>query len=104
MKFFSWLILVLVALVLILFAASNRESVSIALWPLPDAVELPLYLVLLGVLVFGFIAGELVGWIRSWRWKREARRSRERIAQLERELDGERSKSATTPAVPVVAR
>jgi uncharacterized integral membrane protein len=104
MKLLSWLILALVALVLILFAASNRESVSIALWPFPDAVELPLYLVLLGVLVFGFIAGELVGWIRSWRWKREARRGRERIALLERQLEDERAKPATHPPVPVVAR
>jgi lipopolysaccharide assembly protein A len=104
MKFLSWLILALVAVVLILFAASNREGVSIALWPLPDAVDLPLYLVLLGVLVFGFIAGELVGWVRSWRWKREARRSRERIALLERELEAERAKPAAGPAVPVVVR
>ena len=72
--------------------------------PLPDAIDIPLYLVLLGVLVFGFIVGEFVGWVRSWRWKREARRSRERIALLERELEAERAKPAAGPAVPVVAR
>jgi lipopolysaccharide assembly protein A len=104
MKFISWLILGLVAVVLILFAASNRESVSIALWPLPDALELPLYLVLLGVLVFGFVAGELMGWIRSWRWKREARRNRERVAVLERELEAERARSGTRPAAVAVTQ
>jgi lipopolysaccharide assembly protein A len=91
MKFLWWVVLALVALVLILFAVSNRESVSVGLWPLPALVELPLYLVVLGTLLVGFFAGELVAWGRNWRWRREARRSRDRIAVLERELDAARA-------------
>jgi lipopolysaccharide assembly protein A len=97
MKFLWWIALAVVALVLILFAVSNRESVSVGLWPLPDFVELPLYLLVLGTLIIGFFFGELVAWASGWRWRREARRSRERIALLERELDAERAR-------PVVAR
>jgi uncharacterized integral membrane protein len=102
MKFFWWIVLALVALVLILFAVSNRESVSIELWPLPALVELPLYLVVLGTLLLGFFAGELVAWVRNRRWRREARRSRDRIAVLERELDAARAPRAVA-GVPVVA-
>ena len=91
MKFFWWIVLALVALILVLFAVSNRESVSVGLWPLPAFVELPLYLVVLGTLLIGFFAGELLAWMRSWRWRREARRSRDRIAVLERELDAARA-------------
>jgi putative membrane protein len=98
MKFFWWLILALVALVLILFAVSNREAVSVALWPLPATIELPLYLVVLGMLIIGFLSGQFVTWIAGWRWRREARRSRERIARLERELDAARAE-----ALPPVA-
>jgi lipopolysaccharide assembly protein A len=102
MKFFWWGVLALVALVLILFAVSNRESVSVGLWPLPALVELPLYLVVLGTLLVGFFAGELVAWVRNWRWRREARRSLDRIAVLERELDASRAPRAVS-GVPVAA-
>jgi uncharacterized integral membrane protein len=101
MKFFWWLILALVALVLILFAVSNREAVSVTLWPLPATIELPLYLVVLGTLIVGFFSGQFVTWIGGWRWRREARRSRERIARLERELDAARAEAhAPVAALP----
>jgi uncharacterized integral membrane protein len=102
MKFFWWVVLALVALVLILFAVSNREAVAVALWPLPAGVELPLYLVVLGTLVIGFFAGQFVTWVGGWRWRREARRSRERIAMLERELEAARVQRVE-PHVPVAA-
>jgi uncharacterized integral membrane protein len=102
MKILWWIVLALAALLLILFAVSNRETVSVGLWPLPALVELPLYLVVLGTLIIGFVLGELVAWISAWRWRREARRSRERIAVLERELEAERIQHGE-PRVPVVA-
>jgi lipopolysaccharide assembly protein A len=102
MKFLSWLVLALVTLVVILFAVSNRETVSVGLWPLPALVELPLYLVLLGTLVFGFVVGELVAWIGGWRWRREARRGRDRIAMLERELEAAQAQRRDAPA-PIAA-
>jgi lipopolysaccharide assembly protein A len=96
MKFLWWIVLAIVAVVLILFAISNRQTVSVGLWPLPALVELPLYLVLLGTLLLGFIVGELTGWIGGWRWRREARRGRERIAMLEREIESERAQRAAS--------
>jgi uncharacterized integral membrane protein len=102
MRLLWWIVLVLVAVVLILFAISNRESVSLELWPLPAVVEMPLYLMMLGTLLIGFVVGELAAWVGSWRWRREARRSRDRIAMLERELAAERARSIASP-VPVSA-
>jgi uncharacterized integral membrane protein len=104
MKFLWWAALALVAVVLILFAISNRETVSVALWPLPTVVEMPRYLLVLSTLLIGFVVGELVAWVGSWRWRREARRSRDRIAMLERELAAERARpiaaSAPMTAIP----
>jgi uncharacterized integral membrane protein len=103
MRFLFWIVLALVALILILFAVSNRETVSLSFWLLPGAaVQLPLYLLVLGTLVFGFVVGELVGWIGGWRWRREARRGRERIAMLERELEAAQAQHRDAP-VPVAA-
>ncbi len=39
MKLLFWIVVALVAAVLALFAASNRESVTLGLWPLPFVVE-----------------------------------------------------------------
>ena len=102
MKFLWWATLALIALVLILFAVSNREMVSVSFWLLPGAaIELPLYLVVLGMLVIGFFAGQFVTWVGGWRWRREARRSRERIARLERELEAARAEArASVVAIP----
>jgi putative membrane protein len=104
MRFLWWIVLALVAVVLILFAISNRETVSVELWPLPAVAEMPLYLMLLGTLLIGFVVGELLAWVGSLRWRREARRSRARIAMLERELAAERARpiaaSAPMTAIP----
>jgi uncharacterized integral membrane protein len=101
MKLLSWLLVALVTVVLILFAVSNRETVSLGLWPLPALIDLPLYLVILGTLLVGFLAGELVAWIGGRHWRREARRGRDRIAALEVELAAERAQRSER--VPVVA-
>jgi uncharacterized integral membrane protein len=86
MKLLFWIFIALLATALALFAASNRATVSVALWPLGFALELPLYLAILGALLIGFIAGALCAWVASRHRRREARRRRRRIAALEREL------------------
>jgi uncharacterized integral membrane protein len=104
MSVLRWVALAIVAVLLILFAVSNREVVSVGLWPLPVTLELPLYIVVLGTLVIGFLAGQLVTWIGGWRWRREARRSRERIATLEAQIhhrDAEGSEIKRGSAVEV---
>jgi uncharacterized integral membrane protein len=95
----GWVALTVAALLLILFAVSNRETVSVGLWPLPDAAVLPLYLVVLACLLVGFLVGQLSGWIGGRHWRREARRARGRIAALERELGAARAQPSGTQVV-----
>ena len=80
------LLLLLAALVVIVFAVSNRAEVSLGLWPLPAAVQAPVYLDVIGGLVFGFILGELAAWVAGRHWRRELRECQRRVATLEREL------------------
>ncbi len=56
-----WIVTAPAAVAAALFAVSNREHVSVGLWPLPDVLDAPLYLVVLLALVLGFLFGELVG-------------------------------------------
>jgi uncharacterized integral membrane protein len=92
------LLLLLLATVLIDFAVTNRQPVSLGLWPLPDIVEVPLYLVVLGGLALGFVVGEFAAWVGARRWRQEARQGRRRIAALEGELAAARRERSVPPA------
>jgi uncharacterized integral membrane protein len=94
MRIVGWVAFVVAAVVLILFAVSNRAMVAVRLWPLPEWVEMPLYLVLMASLLVGFVVGELAAWAAGFQWRREARRSRARIATLEREVAAARPRIA----------
>ena len=86
MKLIHWLVTAPLALLLIIFAVSNRDSTIVTFWPLPAELAAPLYLVVLLALLVGFLVGELVAWINGRRWRREARFRARRIEALEREL------------------
>jgi uncharacterized integral membrane protein len=79
------------AVFVILFAVSNRTTVSIALWPLPFLVDLPLYLLFFLSLLIGALIGVSVAWISGRRRRRELQRHRRRIEALERELSATQS-------------
>lgn len=103
MKVVYWILTALVALVLVVFAISNREGVVVTFWPLPVVIGAPLYLVVLLALLVGFLVGELVAWVNGGRWRREARARGRRIEALERELNATQTQldgSAGRPAVP----
>lgn len=105
MRVVFWLVALAVALAAIDVAVSNFDKVQLALWPFSDVLVMPLYLVVLGALGLGFIAGELVAWINGGRWRREARRRQRRIDSLERELQATQARlpplgAGGVPAAP----
>jgi uncharacterized integral membrane protein len=100
MKIVFRLIVVIAAIVLAVFAISNRVNVALHLWPLPGAIELPLYLLILATLLLGFLVGQIVAWIAGRHWRRELRQANRRIAALETELGAARADSRLTPATP----
>jgi putative membrane protein len=107
MKFLFWLLIAFVAIVLALFAASNREAVTLALWPLDLALQLPLYVAILGAFLIGFLFGGLVAWNAGRHRRREARRRRRRITALEHELAATQAQlpeAAASPPGAIAAR
>jgi lipopolysaccharide assembly protein A len=97
MKLLFWIVVIMVAVVLGFFAASNRESVALALWPLPFVADLPVYLAVLGALAIGVILGAMAAWTAGRGRRRERRQRGRRIAALEREL------AATQARLPVAS-
>lgn len=96
----AWIVTIPIALVAISFAVSNREAVTIALWPLPGVINAPLYLVVLLPLVAGFLAGGLIAWVASARTRRALRRQTTRIDQIEAEILTAKGRPDAEPATP----
>jgi len=83
--------LLVIAIFLILFAVSNRETASVGFWPLPFLVDVPLYLLCFLSLVIGALIGVATAWIAGHGKRRELRSRRRRIEALERELTATQS-------------
>jgi putative membrane protein len=105
MRVVYWAMFFAAAAILSLFAASNRETVSLGLWPLPFLVEMPLYLAVFLALLGGFATGAVAAWIGGRRRRRALRHCRRRSEALARELAATRSQLASeaqtsNPALP----
>jgi uncharacterized integral membrane protein len=81
-----WVIAGLVALLLVIFAISNRQTVEVTFWPFPVTIDSALSLIVLGAVVLAFLVGQFVAWLGAQRWRNEARAKQRRIEALEREL------------------
>ena len=103
MKILARALFVLFVLLGVLIAVSNSQAVELALWPLPFALKLPIYLLVMAVLLLGILAGLGIGW---WSGRHHRRRARERgsdVARLEREVERLREASAANANRAVAA-
>ena len=87
-------VFLVIAIILILFAVSNRETVSVGFWPLPFLADVPLYL----LCFLSLLIGSAVTWTAGHRNRRELRGRRRRIKALERELTATQSQLEDHPA------
>ena len=85
MRRFGWIVSIPVIIVVALFAVDNRQAVEIELWPLPWALPpVPVFVLILGAILFGFLFGCLVMWLTHGKQRRRLRDTR-------RDLDAARS-------------
>tara|TARA_E500000318_G_scaffold101936_2_gene105830 strand:+ start:234 stop:575 length:342 start_codon:yes stop_codon:yes gene_type:complete len=86
-KTVSMLIGLPVALVIVLFAISNRHLVEVGFWPLPVVVEVPAYILGLCTMAFGFILGVIATWISGGSTRQRARVAEGKARRLADDLD-----------------
>jgi uncharacterized integral membrane protein len=83
-------------LLLIAFALSNPQPVSLALWPTDVTLEAPLSIATLVIAAVFFLLGGLITWLPALRHRRRARVAEKRAKALETELAA-RDKVAVVP-------
>ena len=80
--------------VLILFALSNTDDVSVRFWPFDLAWQTPLAVAVLAVSALSFLLGASVAWASSLPHRRRSRELTNASRLLEAELDGFRGQAA----------
>jgi uncharacterized integral membrane protein len=98
MRLLSRLLFVLFLAIGVLIALSNSDPVQLALWPLPERAEMPLYVLVIGVLLLGVLAGLGLGWWGGRHHRRRARAHGNEAARLNREVSRLREALAGRPA------
>ena len=86
MRYIAWLVGVPLAIVAILFAVSNRESVAIGFWPFPDRIEGPAYAIGLVPLALGLLVGAGLAGIGTVHARWRHRSATRTIRALERRM------------------
>ena len=91
-KFLSALILVPLGIVIVLFAAANRQRITISFDPF-DTVDpafflnRPLYEVIFALVGLGVLVGGMAAWLKQHKWRARARRAEAEARELRARLD-----------------
>jgi hypothetical protein len=86
MKILARALFLLFVLIGVLVAVSNSQPVQLALWPLPQLIVMPVYVLVVGVLLLGVLAGLGMGWWAGRHHRRRAREASGEASRLEREV------------------
>jgi len=93
-RYLTWIVTLPLTLIVVSFAISNRELAALELWPLPGAIELPVFVIVLVPLAIGVVLGGLVDWLAQGHHRRQERRLKRRVGTLESEVRQVRGKEA----------
>ena len=96
-RILSWIVTAPIALLVVDFAVSNLDRVTLHIWPLPFDLTIIIPLLTLIVLFVGFVLGAIVTWIGDRRRRRETRMLVKQVAELQRALELAERKTELQP-------
>lgn len=110
LKFLSWILFLVIALIVAALSIANREIVTFSLDPLPFAFDLPLYVLMLAAGFIGLIVGSVETWARGHGarhdnrlHKREVEELKGKNVRLTRELEEAHARESKGPASDALA-
>lgn len=96
-----WILAIIVGIALTAFAIHNTQATDLNLWPAPFAIKIPLFIIVLGAIILGFLAGALVMWIAAGRSRQRARKRGRQVRTLSSKLEEAEAEIARqAPAQP----
>lgn len=104
----GWFILIPLSVLVILFSLANRQSVVVYISPFGDSgpflpqFDIPLFVLIYGVLFVGIIMGGVAVWFTQGRKRRDRRRLKRENARLEKELEATRKSMRKQSGAPAV--
>lgn len=108
-KFLNAIIFIPLGVIFVVFAVANRHAVTVSFDPFDSrdpslGVTLPLFVVLIGVAIFGVVAGGVATWIAQRHWRRAARHSEAEATQARSELSDLRASMRQSPGLAALPR
>jgi uncharacterized integral membrane protein len=105
-KLVIWLVLVPLAIVILMFAAANRQPVTVSFDPFNAAqpafaLTVPLFVLIFILVLLGVLIGGTAAWMRQSRHRRAARVLEGDVAGLRREVALLNERLAATPTQDV---
>jgi uncharacterized integral membrane protein len=97
-RFFTFLVLIPLGIVFVVFAVANRRDVTVSFDPFNAAdpavsVTLPLFVVIIAVAIAGVAAGGMATWFRQRHWRRAARQHERDARTARAQMDELRSRT-----------
>ena len=94
MRYIRYAFLIVLAVALITVAMANRGAVTLHLLPeevagfvpLPNTLQLPLFVIIFGGIVAGLLIGFVWEWFREHKVRRDGARARRDVKNLEQEV------------------
>ncbi|AJD54274.1 MULTISPECIES: LapA family protein [Thalassospira] len=88
MRILYWIISIPLAILIAIFAVSNRALVTLSLWPLPYEVDMPLFLPIMVALLIGLGIGLTYEWLVHGKHRRAVKRMDTELRRLRPEETG----------------
>lgn len=85
LRFVGWILALLAAVVMVVFAINNDGAVAVDFWPV-TGYSMPLYLVVFAGMFIGLTVGAVLTWLAGGRWRGRARQAERDIKMLKLEL------------------
>ena len=90
-KVLTYLVLVPLAIVLLMFAVANRQIVTVSFDPFSTtqpalSFTMPLFVLIFLLVILGVLIGGIAAWLRQSKWRRNARRLEADVEALRREM------------------
>lgn len=110
-KFVTYLVLVPLAIVILMFAVANREIITVSFDPFSTvqpalSFTMPLFVLIFILVILGVILGGFAAWLRQSKYRRHVRllETEVRVLRGEKEALLRRPDSASPPLMPDATR